>query len=288
MFLMQFSTGLPITAMSDPGAIRDYAQALESGGFDVLTTAGHLLGVQEGRHPDRPAPLYAGPFHDPLVVFAYLAATTSRLRFRPTILILPLYPTAIVAKQTAELQQLSNGRVELGLGISWNPAEYAALGQDFTTRGRRLEEQVEVLRRFWTEPYVTFQGRWHTLHGVGLNRLPPAPIPIWLGGAHERALRRAARLADGFLHLHDTGTELSTVRDYVRQAGRDVTSFGIHARLSVGTGTPETWIAEARQLQSMGVTQLGLWLAERQTEAALRRLIEARTVLAEALGGPAT
>jgi len=284
----QLGAELPITAMSDPGAIGDYAQALESGGFDVLTTAGHLLGVPAGRHPDRPAPLYAGPFHDPFVVFAYLAATTNRIRFRPTILILPLYPTALVAKQAAELQQLSKGRLELGLGISWNPAEYAAVGQDFTTRGQRLEEQIEVLRRLWTEPYVTFQGRWHSLEDVGLNRLPPAPIPIWLGGQHERALRRAARLADGFLHLHDTGTDLSNVRDYVCEAGRDVTTFGIHARLAVGTGSPEMWIEEARELQAMGVTQLGLWLAERQTEAALRRLIEARTVLAEALGGPAT
>src|SRR5437588_6878766 len=166
---MQFGAGLPITAMSDPGAIRDYAQALDSSGFDVLTTAGHLLGVAAGRHPDRPTPLYAGPFHDPFVVFAYLAGVTHRLHFRPSILILPLYPTAVVAKQAAELQQVSNGRFELGVGISWNPAEYEAMGQDFATRGQRVAEQIEVLRRFWTEPYVTFEGRWHKLDGVGLN-----------------------------------------------------------------------------------------------------------------------
>src|SRR5215216_7493756 len=125
---MQFGAGLPITAMSDPGAIRDFAQALDNTGFDVLTTAGHLLGVAAGRHADRPTPLYAGPFHDPFVVFAYLAAVTRRLRFRPSILILPLYPTAVVAKQAAELQQLSDGRFELGVGISWNAAEYQAVG----------------------------------------------------------------------------------------------------------------------------------------------------------------
>jgi probable F420-dependent oxidoreductase len=284
---MQFGAGLPITAMSDPGAIRDFAQALDDSGFDVLTSAGHLLGTPAGRYPDRPVPLYAGPFHDPFVVFAYLAAITRRLRFRPSIVILPLYATAIVAKQAAELQQLSSGRFELGAGISWNPAEYAAVGQDFTTRGRRIEEQIEVLRRLWTEPYVTFKGRWHTLDGVGLNRLPPTPIPIWLGGEHERAVRRAARLADGFILLHDSQADLPKVRQYAREAGRDATALGIYARLGVGKGSPETWVNEARELQRVGVTQLGLSTPELQGEAALRRLIEAHSVLDAALASGA-
>jgi probable F420-dependent oxidoreductase len=285
---MQFGAGLPITAMSDPGAIRDFAQALDSSGFDVLTTAGHTLSVPAGRHADRPTPLYAGPFHDPFVVFAYLAALTRRLRFRPSILILPLYPTAVVAKQAAELQQLSDGRFELGVGISWNAAEYEAVGQDFTTRGRRVEEQIEVLRRLWSEPYVTFKGRWHTLDGVGLNRLPPAPIPIWLGGEHERAMRRAARLADGYVLLHDRARDLPRVREYLREAGRDSGDFRIAARLAVGTGIPEKWIHEAQELQAMGVTQIGLWAPELQGEAALQRIIQARGVLAEALAGQPT
>src|SRR5579864_9216339 len=192
---MKFGAALPITAMSDPIAIRDYAQALDGAGFDVLTTAGHLLAVPAERYTDRPQATYAGPFHDPFVVFAYLAGLTQRLHFRPSILILPLYPTAIVAKQSAELQQLSGGRFELGVGISWNAAEYQALGQNFSDRGRRGEEQLQVLRKLWTEPYVTFQGKWHTLDGVGLNRLPDRPIPIWIGGSHEHVLRRAGQLA---------------------------------------------------------------------------------------------
>jgi probable F420-dependent oxidoreductase len=280
---MQFGAGLPITALADSGALREYAQALDDSGFDVLTTAGHLLGVAAGRHPDRPAPLYTGPFHDPFVVFAYLAAVTRRLRFRPSILILPLYSTAIVAKQAAELQHLSNGRFELGVGISWNAAEYAALGQDFATRGKRVEEQIEVLRRLWTEPYVTFHGRWHALDGVGLNRLPDSPIRIWLGGEHERAVQRAVRLADGFIPLHDYARDLPRIQQALREAGRDASTFGIAARLPVGSGDPETWIARARELQSMGVTQLGLAAPELQGEAALQRLIEARGVLAQAL-----
>jgi len=280
---MQFGAGLPITAMDDPDAIRDYVQALEGSGFDVLTTAGHLLGVPAGRHPDRPTPLYAGPFHDPFVVFAYLAGLTRRVHFRPSLLILPLYPTAIVAKQAAELQQLSRGRFELGVGLSWNAAEYAAAGQDFSTRGRRVEEQIAVLRRLWSEPYVTFEGDWHTLDNVGLHRLPPVPIPIWLGGEHERALRRAVRLADGFVALHDHARDVPRVQAYLRETGRDPSTFGIAVRLAVGAGGPETWIAEARTLHAMGVTQIGLWTPELRGEAALRRLIEARDVLAAAL-----
>jgi probable F420-dependent oxidoreductase len=280
---MQFGAGLPIGTISDPSALRDYAQALDESGFDVLTTAGHTLGVPNGRHPDRPAPLYAGPFHDPFVVFAYLAGLTQRLHFRPSILILPLYPTGIVAKQAAELQQVSNGRFELGVGISWNPAEYAAMGQDFTTRGRRVEEQIEVLRRLWSEPYVTFEGRWHKFDGVGLNRLPAQPIPIWLSGEHERALKRAARLADGFILLHGAAASLPNLKAALRAEGRDPSTLRIAARQAVGAGDPESWIQEARQLHGMGVTQIGLWTPELHGEAALKRLIEARKVLAESL-----
>src|SRR5689334_3364502 len=236
--------------MADPLALRDYAQALDESGFDVLTTAGHLLGVAAGRHPDRPVPLYAGPFHDPFVVFAYLAGLTRRIHFRPSLLILPLFPTAVVAKQAAELQQLSGGRFELGVGLSWNEAEYAAAGADFTTRGRRVEEQIGVLRRLWSEPYVTFQGRWHTLDEVGLNRIPSVPIPIWLGGEHERALRRAARLADGFISLHDPTRDIPRIMRYVQESGRETTRFPVTVRLPVTAGGPDDWIRDARQLQS--------------------------------------
>lgn len=280
---MQFGASLPITTIADTGALRAYVQALDTNGFDVLTTSGHLLGVPAGTHPDRPTSLYAGPFHDPFVVFAFLAGITTRLRFRPNLLILPLYPTAIVAKQAAELQQLSAGRFELGIGLSWNVAEYAALGQDFTTRGRRVEEQIDVLRRLWSEPYVTYNGRWHTLNGVGLNRLPQTPIPIMLGGEHERAIRRAARLADGFVALHDHHRDVTKLREYVREAGRDPSNFSVVVRMAVGSGDPEAWVAEARELQAAGVTQIGLWTPELQGDAALRRLIDARTLLAETL-----
>jgi probable F420-dependent oxidoreductase len=284
MKLVQFGAGLPITSMADPLAVRDYAQALDDSGFDVLTTAGHLLGVPAGRHPDHPVPLYAGPFHDPFVVFAYLAGLTRRIHFRPSLLILPLFPTAVVAKQAAELQQLSLGRLELGVGLSWNQAEYAAVGADFTTRGRRVEEQIEVLRLLWTRPYVTFKGRWHKLDGVGLNRTPSVPIPIWLGGEHERALRRAARLGDGFVSLHEPARDVPRVVRNLRESGREASHFGVTVRLPVSAGGPDDWIGDARRLQAMGVTEIGVWTPDLQGEVALRRLIEARKVLAGALG----
>lgn len=281
---MQFAASLPITASNDPLALRDYVQALDGAGFDVLTTAGHLLCVPAERYTDRPVATYAGPFHDPFVLFAYLAATTQRLHFRPSILILPLYPTVIVAKQSAELQQLSSGRFELGVGISWNAAEYQAAGQDFATRGRRFEEQVQVLRKLWREPYVTFVGRWHTLEGVGLNRVPAVPIPIWIGGSHERVLRRAARLGDGFIPLGDPAEVIPRVQAYLREAGRDPSKFGFAGRVVAGPGGPEAWLDQARKLQALGVTQIAVSPPpDLPGEAALQRLIEARQALADGL-----
>ena len=175
---MQFGAGFPLTAMDNPSAIREFGQTLDGAGFDFITASGHILSSEPGAFPANPTPTYGGPFHDPFVLFGYLAGLTERIRFRNSILILPLYPTGLVAKQGAELQMISGGRYELGVGISWNTAEYRALNQEFKTRGRRLEEQISVLRRLWSEPFVTFDGRWHHFDNVGLNRVPARPIPV--------------------------------------------------------------------------------------------------------------
>jgi probable F420-dependent oxidoreductase len=266
-------------------AIRDFAQALDDAEFEVLSTAGHLLSVPAGRFTDRPVPTYAGPFHDPFVLFAYLAASTRRLHFRPSILILSLYPTAIVAKQAAELQFVSGGRFELGVGISWNALEYTAVGQGFSSRGRRVEEQIEVLRMLWTQPYVTFHGRWHAFDGVGLNRVLEKPIPIWMGGTDERVLRRAARLADGFIPLGDPAVFFPRVQAHLREAGREAGSFGFAGRLVAGEGGPSAWLESARQLHALGATQLSLSAPpDLQGDAALKRIIEARRAVGDVLG----
>src|SRR5712692_9407252 len=182
---MKFGAGFALTAQADPVALRDMAQTLDGAGFDYVTTAGHLLCAPPDSYPGRPHPTYVGPFREPFVFFSYLAAVTQRLVFRTSILILPLFPTAAVAKQAAELSLLSGGRFELGVGLSWNPAEYEALGQNIHNRGRRVEEQIALLRRLWTEPFVSFEGRWHKFDRVGLNRLPKTPVPILMGSGTD-------------------------------------------------------------------------------------------------------
>ena len=284
---MKFGAGLPLAAADDTVALRDFVQALDGAGFDLLTAAGHVLSSPAGRWPDRPTPTYVGPFHDHFVLFGYLAAITTRLHFRPSILILPLFPTALVAKQAAELQTLSNGRFELGVGISWNTSEYHALGQDFTNRGRRMAEQLEVLRRLWSEPYVSFVGRYHNLDQVGLNRLPSKPIPIWVGsGTSDVVLRRAARLADGWTPMGDPTEVMPRLREFVVEAGRDPATFGLTARVVVGPGGPDAWIESAKKAQAIGATYMTLSPPPDVTgEAVLKRLLEARQTLADALGG---
>lgn len=283
---MHFGTSFALTAMDDSVAVRDFAQALDGAGFDFVTVAGHVVSAEPDRFPDRPAMTYTGPFYDPFILFSYLAAVTERLAFRTSILILPLFPTVLVAKQAAELSRFSGGRFQLGVGISWSEPEYQALGQDIHTRGRRFEEQIAVLRRLWTEPFATFQGRWHTLDRVGLNRLPAAPIPIWIGSTtEERPLRRAARLADGWTPLGDPTETIPRLRQYVTEAGRDPASVKVAARLAAGEEGPAAWIAEARRLHTAGVTDLTIGAPPNlPPPRALERVIEARAVLADEFG----
>jgi alkanesulfonate monooxygenase SsuD/methylene tetrahydromethanopterin reductase-like flavin-dependent oxidoreductase (luciferase family) len=221
------------------------------------------------------------------VLFAYLAAITRRLAFRPSILILPLFPTALVAKQAAELSLLSGGRFQLGAGISWNPVEYAALNQDPRTRGRRLEEQITVLRLLWTEPFPTFNGRWHHLDRIGLNRLPRSPIPILLGsGIDDAVLRRVARLADGWLPTGDPTEPMTRLRGFLAEAGRDPATFSLTSRITAGPEGPVACIAAPRRRQAIGGTDFVVGAPPDLPPAqALDRVITAKNTLAAALGG---
>ncbi|MFQ5436585.1 MAG: LLM class F420-dependent oxidoreductase, partial [Anaerolineae bacterium] len=185
---------------NDPIAIRDYAQTAEALGYDFIVAYDHVLGA----NPDRPGGwqgpyTYVNPFHDPFVMFSYMAAQTERIAFATGILILPQRETAVVAKQAATLDLLSSGRFRLGVGNGWNKVEFVALNQDFHTRGRRMEEQVQLLRRLWTEDLITYEGEWHTIPDAGLNPRPNRRIPIWFGGGADAVLRRIARLGDGWM-----------------------------------------------------------------------------------------
>jgi len=283
---MQYGSGLPITALPDVGAVKAYVEALDAAGFDFTSTAGHIMAQPAGTNPQRPDRQYVGPFYDPFVTFAYLAGVTQRMRFMTAILILPAWPTVLVAKQAAELSLFSGGRFELGVGVSWNAAEYAALGQNIHDRGRRIEEQIEVLRLLWSQPYVTFNGRYHKLDKVGINRPGLPRMPIWFGTeTGERALRRVARLADGWMSLGDPIEHLPRLRQYMQEVGRDPRQLMVRGPLLAGDEGKAAWIEAGRKLQAAGVTHINiiapLDLAPAQ---ALPRIIEARAVLAEALG----
>jgi probable F420-dependent oxidoreductase len=283
---MQFGSPLPITAFPDVAAVRDYALTLEQAGFDFTSTAGHVLAQPDGTNPQRPSRQYAGPFYDPFVTFSYLAAITTRLRFMTSILILPAWPTALVAKQAAELALFSGGRLDLGIGISWNEAEYHALGQPFHSRGVRMEEQIVVLRQLWSQDYVSFTGTHHTLDKVGLNRGTLPLIPVWFGTeTGERALRRVPRYADGWISLGDATADLPRLFQYLHEAGRDPTTFLIRMPLQAGDGGPSAWVETARRYQAAGVTHISV-VPPLGMDAGqgLGRAVEALKVLRDAMG----
>jgi probable F420-dependent oxidoreductase len=216
----------------DPTAVRRIGTAVEDMGFDHLLAYDHVLGAV---HADRTPPLTGpytenDPFHDPFVMFGYLAGITKRLGFVTGVLILPQRQTALVARQAADVALLSGGRLRLGVGIGWNPVEYEALGQSFRTRGARQEEQIGLLRKLFREPVVDFSGRFDRIDRAALVPKPALPIPIWLGGSSEAAYDRAARLADGFIFfgggIDRTVEAWNQLRDRVRGHGRSVEDFG--------------------------------------------------------------
>jgi probable F420-dependent oxidoreductase len=282
---MQYGSALPITAFADVAAVKDYAQALEGAGFDFTSTSGHIMAQPPGTNPQRPDRQYVGPFYDPFVTFSYLAAVTQRLRFVTAVLILPAWPTVLLAKQAAELALLSSGRFELGVGLSWNAVEYQALGQNVHDRGRRIEEQIEVLRLLWSQPFVTFHGRYHTLDKVGINRSSLPRIPVWFGSeTGERALRRVARLADGWMPLGDPTPDLPRLRQFTQEAGRDSQALMVRGSVAAAGSDETAWIAAGKKLEAAGVTHINI-TAPPDVDAAqgLQRVIAARQVLAGAL-----
>ena len=259
---------------ADPGAIKAFAQAAESLGYDYILAYDHVLGADASNRPDwRGGYRLEHAFHEPFVLFSYLAGVTERIQLATGVIILPQRQTALVAKQAAALDVLSGGRLRLGVGVGWNAVEYEALGQDFHNRGRRYEEQIEVLRLLWTQQSVAFQGRWHSVPEAGINPLPvQRPIPIWMGGASgmgddDRVLRRIARLADGWiLNQRADRTapdDVARFREIAREEGRDPASVGVDGRVPLESANAidnaaralETWAdlgADYAALNTMG------------------------------------
>ena len=247
---------------ADSGAVRAYAQRVEELGFRHVLAYDHVLGADPAVHPG-----WAGPydvtttFHEPLVLFGLLAGITS-LELVTGIIILPQRQTAVVAKQAAEVDLLTGGRFRLGIGLGWNAVEYEALGQDFSSRGRRVEEQVDLMRRLWTEPSVTYHGRDHQVTGAGLAPLPvQRPIPVWFGAQSEPAYRRAGRLGDGWFPQVRPGPKLDEARGVVEraaaEAGRDPRGIGMEGRVS-WRGSPDQLAEHTRAWRETGCTHLSV------------------------------
>ena len=220
-----------IELRGDPEAVRHIGTAVEALGYDHLLAYDHVLGAAHAaREPKLTGPYTErDPFHDPLVMFAHLAALTRRLELVTGILILPQRQTALVARQAADVDLLSGGRLRLGVGIGWNHVEYEALGQNFRTRGARQEEQVELLRRLWSESLVSFAGRFDHIERACINPRPARPIPIWFGGFSEAAYRRAARLGEGFIFTGPPERAIegwALLQQHLRAAQRESAPFG--------------------------------------------------------------
>ena len=260
---MRYGVVFPQTEIGkDPAAIRDFAQAAEELGYHHLLAYDHVVGANPASCPGwRPPYTYKDMFHEPFVLFGYLAGLTKRIELVTGVIILPQRQTVLVAKQAAALDVLSGGRLRLGIGIGWNPVEYEALGENFKNRGRRSEEQVEVMRKLWTQELVTFEGEWHKITDAGLNPLPiQRPIPIWFGGGHDQTLRRVARLGDGWFPLLGPDDKcramIEKIRAYTREAGRDPSSIGIEGRLAIGQRSEEEWAKDVEAWQSLGATHV--------------------------------
>jgi probable F420-dependent oxidoreductase len=262
---MRFGVVFPQTEIgADPMVIRDYAQAAEGLGYQHILTYDHVIGANPASRPGwHPPYTHRDTFHEPFVLFGYLAGLTQKIELVTGVIILPQRQTVLVAKQAAALDVLSAGRLRLGVGIGWNPVEYEALGENFKNRGRRCEEQVEVMRKLWTQELVTFQGQWHTITDAGLNPLPvQRPIPIWFGGGDERALRRLARLGDGWFPLLDPDEKcreaIEKIKGYAREAGRDPSRIGIEGRIMFGQGSAETWMKDIAAWKNLGATHVAV------------------------------
>jgi len=248
----------------DTAIVKDYAQAAEALGYNHLLVYDHVLGASTEHRPGwGGAYSQKDQFHEPFVLFGYLAGLTSKIELVMGVLVLPQRQTALVAKQAAEVDVLTGGRLRLGVGVGWNAVEFEALGEDFHNRGKRIEEQIAVLRALWTQPVVDFEGNWHRIPEAGINPMPvQRPIPIWIGGTADEVLRRTARMGDGWFPMMPPNEAarmtIEKLRGYVEDAGRDPSAVGIDARISLKGGTPESWRAATEAWRNLGATHLSI------------------------------
>ena len=250
---------------ADPAALGEFAQRVEALGYHHLVVYDHVLGVNVASRPGWDGAYSAADaFHDPFVLFGYLAALTTSIELSVQVLILAQRQTALVAKQAASVDVLSGGRLRLGVGIGWNEAEFIGLNETFSNRGVRSEEQVRVMKALWSEPHVTFDGKWHHIPDAGINPLPAQrPLEVWFGGQHDNVLRRIARVGDGWMPLHlpagdAAGREIETLMGYVEAEGRSRDEIGIDAWVSMGAGDGADWRREVEGWRDLGASHITL------------------------------
>src|ERR1700736_6237247 len=262
---MKLGVALPLTDVGgDPTTVRDFAQAAEGLGYDYLAGTDHVLGVNAASRPDwGNRNTSADFFHDSFVLFGFVSACTQKIEFSTEVLILAQRQTVLVAKQTACLDVLSGGRFRLGIGIGWNPVEFVGLNEDFGNRGRRSEEQVQVMQALWAERHVSFKGRWHTIDDAGINPLPlTRRVPLWYGGHNEATLQRIAKWGDGWTMLaHPQGdaarAEIPKLHAYVEAAGRKKEAVGLSVWVSA-VGDEASWRKEIEAWKEAGGTPVAL------------------------------
>ena len=264
---MQVGVAFPtIDIGSDFAAVRDFVQTADELGYSHLRVLDHVLGADPKFHPEVPTFYYTHEsyIHEPFTLMAYLAAITHNLELTTGIIILPQRQTALVAKQAAQVDVLSGGRLRLGIGVGWNPVEYEALNEDWSSRGKRCEEQIEVLRLLWTQEVVDYRGKWHRIDHARDQAAACAGVPFQSGSAPARpgrpmpldvAMRRIARMADGWFPLYPLSDEglqvIDRIRRYADEAGRDPATIGLEGRITLDAGTgPQAWIDEAKRLES--------------------------------------
>lgn len=247
---------------TDPAVIRDWAQAAEGLGYSHILLYDHVLGAV---HADR-EPKLMGPYtetdqyHEVFVTLGFLAGVTSTIEFATGVLILPQRQTALVAKQAAEVDILSGGRLRLGLGTGWNYVEYESLNMDYADRGKRFDEQVDLLRKFFREPVIDFSGDYHRIDRAGILPMPRPDLPIWFGGFSDVAFRRAVRKGDGFIFGSSPErmqTMFARVQELLEAEGRDPATFGADASIDFSAGE-ESWQRNVELWKKLGGTHISL------------------------------
>ena len=249
---------------TDPGAIKAYSQAVESLGFDHILAFDHVIGANAESRPGwSGAYRHTDSFYEPLVLFGHIAAMTEKIELVTGIIILPQRQTVLVAKQAATVSLLSGGRLRMGIGIGWNPVEYEALDQDFSTRGKRSEEQIDLMRSLWQNELITYEGKSHKVTDAGINPLPPeGSIPIWFGGTADIVLKRVARLGDGWMPVGkpDESRQLmiEKLTGYLREEGRDIGDIGIESWVTLKDLSDSDVQNEIDGWRNLGATHLSV------------------------------